>query len=365
MTLTPGQQEVWDLHKKENLGIAEIARRLNRNESSIRERLKRAEEKLKVDPAVSDAMKNFGLETLPSTVWIKDKNYSVQIRPEKQSEVSFLDLVSEKLVGLPAAMTVPSPAQTVEDLMAVYPVFDLHIGLRAHAEVSGKEVTLESTREEILAAIADVMDATPNARRGVIVNGGDFTHQTDDRNMTRRSSNILDVSARNARTVNVAIEVLATMIEMALRKHETVEYYSVPGNHDPQNWETIQFALRERYRDNPRVIINVRWDEFSVIEHGEVALFIHHGDKRQPKDLVLFCAAAFKDTWARTNYRMLLTGHLHHMKVDEYPGMIWMQLSAASARDHHAASHGYLSHRILNSMVFSPRARKFSLEALI
>lgn len=365
MTLTPGQQEVWDLYSKEKLTVAEIARRFGRNESSIRERLKRAEAKIKIDPAVAGAMSAFEIETLPSTVWIKNKDYSVQIRPEQQSAASFLDLVSEKMSDLPAAMPVPLPSQTVEDLMAVYPIFDLHLGLRAHAEVSGVEVTLKSAKEEILMAMTDVLDATPNARRGVIINGGDFTHQTDDRNMTRRSSNILDVSARNARTVDVAIEVLATLIEMTLRKHETVEYYSVPGNHDPQNWETIQFALRERYRDNPRVVINVRWDEFSVVEHGEVALFIHHGDKRQPKDLVLFCAAAFKDTWTRSNYRMLLTGHLHHMKVDEYPGMIWMQLSAASARDHHASSHAYFSHRILTSMVFSRRARRFSLEALI
>jgi predicted phosphodiesterase len=365
MTLTPGQQEVWDLHTHQKLTVAEIARRVGRNESSIRERLKRAESKMRIDPAVKSAMDSFGIETVPSTVWIKSDEYSIQIRPERQGEASFLDLVQEKMSDLPAAMPVPAPSQTVEDLMAVYPVFDLHLGLRAHAEVSGREVSLESASDEILAAMTDVLDATPNARRGVIINGGDFTHQTDDRNMTRRSSNILDVSARNARTVDVAIEVLATLIEMALRKHETVEYYSVPGNHDPQNWETIQFALRERYRANPRVIINVRWDEFSIVEHGEVALFVHHGDKRAPKDLVLFCAAAFKDTWTRSNYRMLLTGHLHHLKVDEFPGMIWVQLSAASARDHHAASHAYFSHRILTAMVFNRRARKFALEALL
>lgn len=365
MTLTASQQEVWDLHTRDRLTVAEIARRLDRDESSIRDRLKRAEVKMKVDPAVATAMAHFGIETVPSTVWIKDNNYSVQVRTAAVDEVSFADHLAEVLTGLPKAMTIPKPKKVISDLMAVYPLFDLHLGLRAHADISGTNVDLDSAKTEILEIMAEVIERTPNAKRGVIVNGGDFTHQTDDRNMTRRSGNILDVSARNSKTVDAAIEVLCTLIEMALRKHEVVEYYSVPGNHDPQNWETIQFALRERYRSNPRVLINIRWDEFSVVEHGEVALFIHHGDKRTPKDISMFCAAAFRETWGRTTYRMLLTGHLHHLKEDEFPGIIWRQLSAGSARDHHAASHGYLSHRIITSMVFDLRSKKFDYSALI
>lgn len=361
--LTETQREALDLHNQ-GLGVTEIARRLGKSRSSIQERLRRAQAHV-TDPAVQKAMDAMGVQTLPSTVWIKNKNYSIQIRPDKASEESFLDLMTRALTGLPAATAIPAPQQTIADMMAVYPIFDLHLGLRAHAEVSGHNVDLDSAMKDILAVMAEVMARTPNARRGVIVNGGDFTHQTDDRNMTRRSGHILDVAGRNAPTVEIALEVLCTLIEEALRKHEIVEYYSVPGNHDPQNWETIQFALRERYRDNPRVKIAVRWDEFSVVEHGQVALFIHHGDKRTPKDISMFCSAAFPEVWGRTRYRMLLTGHLHHLKEDEFPGIIWKQFSSPSARDHHAASHGYLSHRILTSMVFDERSKKFDYSALI
>lgn len=364
--LTPGQLEVWKLHEQ-GLSVRAIARQLERNESSIRERLASARRKMETDtdPAIAEAMKDLGIATVPRQIWFKTDKYSIQVRPDAAAEEDFAARLAGLFSGLPAAMPVPAPKATLGDMMAVYPLFDLHLGLRAHAAVSGTEVDLTSAKKEILEVMAEVMERTPNAGRGIIINGGDFTHQTDDRNMTRRSGHILDVAARNAQTVDAAIEVLCTLIEGALRKHEVVEYYSVPGNHDPQNWETIQLVLRERYRDNPRVKIDVRWNEFSVIEHGAVALFIHHGDKRTPKDISMFCAAQFAETWGRTSYRMLLTGHLHHLKEDEFPGIIWRQLSAGSARDHHAASHGYLSHRILTSMVFDRRSKKFDYSALI
>jgi predicted phosphodiesterase len=364
MSLTAKEKEVFDLQEK-NMSIADIARKLNRDESSIRERLKRAKKKMNMDPAVKEAMSEMGISTVPKTVWFKNDKYSIQVYPEDIGKTTLAETLEDTLSNLPSAMVIPKPKRTIEDLMAVYPLFDLHIGLRAHEEVSGTNVDLDSAKKAIIEAMAEVIDRTPNARRGVIINGGDFTHQTDDSNMTRRSGHILDVSARNAQTVEAALEVICTLIEMALRKHQIVEYYSVPGNHDPQNWETLQFALRERYRKNSRVIINVRWDEFSIIEHGQVALFIHHGDKRKPKDIAMFCAAAFKEVWGRTNYRMLLTGHLHHMREDEMPGIIWKQLSAATARDHYAASHGYFSYRIINSMVFDLRSKKYEYSAMM
>lgn len=366
-TLTPHQKEAWLLQTEEGLSVAEIARRLERDESSIRDRLRAARRKMEADsdPAVLEAMKDLGIATMPRQIWFKNDKYSIQVRPEVEAEEDFAKRLSSLFSNMPAAAVVPAPKTTMQDMMAVYPLFDVHLGLRAHAEVSGKEVDLDVAKDELLQVMSEVISRTPNARRGVIINGGDFTHQTDDRNMTRRSGNILDVSARNARTVDVAIQVLCALIETALSKHEVVEYYSVPGNHDPQNWETIQFALRERYRDNPRVRIQVRWDEFSLVEHGEVVLFVHHGDKRTPKDISMFCAAQFSEVWGRTKYRMLLTGHLHHMKEDEFPGIIWRQLSAGSARDHHAASHGYLSHRVITSMVFDERGKKFDYSAVL
>lgn len=352
MSMTEAQAEAWNL-KQEGLTQQEIADKLGISRRTVRDRLERASKHAEVDPAVQMAMDHFGAEMVPSDLWIKNDKYSMKLRPKQVDEVDFLTRVTEAFQDLPAAMEIKRTTPVVDpETMVVYPLFDAHLGLRAHEAISGEEMDLKLGAERITGAMTSVMKGSPDAYKAVIINGGDFTHQTDDKNQTRKSGHILDVDGRNVITALEALEVISTCIEMALTKHEIVEYYSVPGNHDPQNWETILIGLRERYRTNSRVKIDFRLDEFSVVEHGEVAIFIHHGDKRTPKDLAMFCAAKFPEIWGRTRYRIVMTGHLHHIKVDEFPGIIWMQMPALTVADHYAATGGYLSHSSMMALAF-------------
>lgn len=346
MALTRKQEEAQAL-RAEGLTQRQIADRLGISRRSVRERL----DATGIDPAVQEAMDAFGLDIEPSMVWLKNKKFSAQVQPKKQSPVEYLQRVKEAFSNLPMAPAIPEPIVSLDDTMVVYPLFDVHLGLRAHAEVSGDEMDLAMGAERVKLAMAKVMATTPNAYRGLIINGGDFTHQTDDRNMTRKSGHVLDVAARNFPTVLEAVEVISACIEMALTKHTVVEYYSVPGNHDPQNWETILLALRERYRSHNRVTVVFHQREYSVVEHGEVALFIHHGDKRPPKDMAMFCAAECPEVWGRTKYRVLMTGHLHHLKADEFPGIYWLQLPALTVRDHYASG-AFKSHPLIMALSF-------------
>ena len=302
-----------------------------------------------LDGAVQEAMASIGTSLVPRTIWFKNKNYSIQVRPE---EVSFLEQVLEAFKDIPAAPPVSPPPMMQIGEMNIIPLFDVHLGLLAHKEISGEDYDLEIAADRVRQGVADLLNRFKPAERGIVINGGDFTHQTDDLNRTRRSNHVLDVASRNLLTVRKAIEVISHVIEMTLGTHQTVEYYSVPGNHDPQNWETILLALAERYRNEPRVLIDTTFREFSVIEHQKVALFVHHGDKRLPKDLAMFCAAEYPVIWGRTEYRLVLTGHQHHLKADEFPGIYWMQLPPVTVRDHYAASSGYASKAALIGLTF-------------
>lgn len=350
--MTPAQTEAYEL-KQLGYTQREISEQLGKSRRTVRDLIQRAEKSVEAqenrDPAVQLAMDEFGTKMEPDTVWLKTKDYSVQLRPKKADDVDFVDRVAAAFKDIPLAPPINAPTTTMKDHMVVYPLFDVHLGMRAHATISGEEVDLDTAKNRLIYGLSQVMAGAPAAYRAVIINGGDFTHQTDDMNKTRRSGHVLDVDGRNIFTVMEAIETIAATIEMALSKHMIVEYYSVPGNHDPQNWETILLGLRERYREHDRVHIYCNFtddnysNEFSVVEHGEVALFIHHGEKRTPKDLCMFVAAEFPEVWGRTRYRTLLTGHLHHLKLDEFPGIYWMQMPAIAPRDAHAAG-GYHSH---------------------
>lgn len=352
MSMTPLQAEVYEA-REAGQTWDEIAKLTGRSRRTVRDLFDRAQKHApgRRDPAIQAAMDALGTGMEPNTLWIKTDQYSMQLRPVPAGEVDFVERIAAAFKDIPPAPRITAPNYPLEDMMVVYPLFDCHLGMRAHAEISGEEMNLEIGARRIKEGMAKVMAGAPNAERAVIINGGDFTHQTDDKNQTRRSGHILDVDGRNVVTVLEAIEVIAACIEMALQKHQTVEYYSVPGNHDPQNWETIMIGLRERYREHDRVTIVFHLREVSVVEHGGVAIFIHHGDKRTPKDLAMFCAAEFREVWGRTSYCVLMTGHLHHLKADEFPGIYWMQLPAIGPRDHHAAG-GYRSHSVMKAIGF-------------
>lgn len=355
MPMTAEQEAVWT-RRQAGMTQQQIADELGISRRTVRDRLARAEKHVEADPSIQQAMDHFGTEMIPETLWIKDQKYSMQLRPKKAAEIDFLEKVREAFMDLPPAPEIQRTRPIDVETMNVFPLFDAHLGMRAHAGVSGEEMNLEKGAERILNGLATLMGSAPPAYKAVIINGGDFTHQTDDTNKTRRSSHVLDVDGRNWFTAQEAIRVITASIEMALQTHEVVEYYSVPGNHDPQNWETILSGLMIRYENNPRVTIYNNFErpdssEFSVVEHGEVAIFIHHGDKRTPKDLAMFCAAEFPEVWGRTRFRIVMTGHLHHIKTDEFPGIYWMQMPAIAARDAHAAG-GYKSHSLIMCITF-------------
>lgn len=358
--MTPAQREVWEL-AEQGLTQRQIAQRLNKSRRTVRELYERAQR----DPGVQRAMDTFGIRKDDvERIWFKDKGLTVQVGIKQQNQKQFLDQVREAFLDLPAAPEIPPPQTLDAEQMVIYPLFDVHHGLLAHAEVSGSDMNLELSKTRIIEGVTRLMSMTPNVEKAVIINGGDFTHQTDDRNVTRRSNHQLDVAGRNVITVLESIEIISTIIELALQKHLWVAYHSVPGNHDVQNWETILIALRERFRNNPRVTIDWNFhrgphaSEFSVIQYGQVGLFIHHGDKRPPKDLAMFCAAEFPEIWGQTRYRLLLTGHLHHEKVEEFAGITWMQFPAITVRDAYSAG-GYRSHSRIIAVGFDQESETF------
>ena len=344
-----------DVADKVGIGVSRlkhvIADTRSRDDEDLKEAIYRGNKPNPTrDPAIQDAMNAFGLETDPSIVWLKNKEFSVQIKQKKEEvdQKSFIDRVQDAFANIPAAPRIEAPAMTLEDKMTVYPFFDVHLGLLAHAQISGEEMNLELGVERVKNAMVNIMATSPNSRKAIIINGGDFTHQNDSKNMTPKSGHILDVAARNIITTDEAVELIAALIEMALMKHEEVEYYSVPGNHDPDNWATILIGLKNRYRGHNRVTIDFtkekfNQDGFSVVEHGGVVLFIHHGDKRPPKDLVMICMARYRAIFGRSKFCVLMTGHLHHYKAEEFPGITWMQLPAITVKDHHATAYESLS----------------------
>lgn len=349
--MTPRQREVFEL-RQQGLSFRDIAATMGLSRRTVREHF--AEAKKKIDPVIQEAMASVGTGMVPEMIWAKNKNFSVMLRPKQPAHTDVIARLQEAFKDIPAAPEIPKPEVVEEDLLTAYPFFDVHYGMKATAQISGKDYDYKIAAKRLIDGTRKCMAFSPNSKRGVIINGGDFTHADDDTNQTPRSKHVLDVAGRNYTTLDGAIELISNIIELALKKHEIVEYYSVPGNHDPKNWVAIMFALAERYRNNPRVKIERSPIEFSVILHGKSLIAIHHGDiKRNPKDLVLWFAATYPIEWSSAEYRTLWYGHNHSLQAIEMPGMVAERFSPVTVADHYANSNAFTSFPMIQAITFN------------
>lgn len=344
--MTTEKQKIASDLRAQGLSQSKIAEEMGVSRRSVRGLLDRR------DPTVQEVMDEFGSDNAPELFWAKSKKFSGLFKPKKATDQGLIEKLKTAFEGIPAAPVIPAPEFVDRDLMAVYPLFDVHLELLAAANISGTETNLDLATKRLKDNLALVIARTRPAVKGVIVNGGDFNHTDDDLNVTPAHKHPLDSSSRNYTTLDASIELISALIEMALTKHETVDYYSVPGNHDPKNWVTVMMALYNRYRDNPRVTIEKSPLEFSIVTFGNTLIIIHHGDKRAIKDLILWFNAEYPEVFSGAKYRFLWTGHNHHLKAEDFPGVCWEQFRPITSRDHYAFSSFYSSMSEMKSILF-------------
>ena len=308
----------------------------------------------KVDPAIADSMAAVGTNMVPQLAWAKTKSedgtsYSVLLKPAQED---ILDRIAEAFTSIPVAEPVRAPEYSDADLLAVYPLADVHMGMMAWGRETGEDYDTNIAAERVREWVGRCVASSPPAKTAVILDVGDLTHADDQTNQTPRSKHQLDTDTRHFRTLETAIVAMAAAIELALGKHETVIVRILPGNHDPHAYLAVMFALAERYRNEDRVTVIKDPSEFFVMEWGKVMLAAHHGDKARAQRMVLWLADEHPEVWGRTRHRFLFTGHLHHHKSEDIGGVTWEQLRAVTARDAFAASHAYTARAQLQGITY-------------
>ena len=347
--------EAWKRHRKSrtnaalDLGIAA---------STFEHRLRVARERgLDQDPAIRDSMAAVGTGLVPALAWAKTKSedgtsYSVLLKPGQDTPETFAERLREALEGMAPAAPVSPPSHTLDGLLTVYPLADVHIGMMAWGKETGEDYDTAIAADRVRSWVARAVDASPASGTAVILGLGDLTHADDQSNMTPRSKHVLDVDTRHFRTLDVTIQALAYGIEYAAQKHARVIVRILPGNHDLNTYMAVMFALAERYRQDPRIEVQKVPGEFWVYRHGKCLLAAHHGHGGKPERMVMFLADEHAGEWGQTRHRFLWTGHLHHLKAADIGGVQWMQLRAMTAKDAYAAGNAYSARASLEAITF-------------
>ena len=315
-------------------------------------------EKLCVDPAIADSMRAAGTNMVPSLAWVKvqatedQPGYSVMLRPEAEEPEAVADRIRGALEGMVASEPVLPPENVMADLCAVYPLMDAHVGMLAWGRETGsQDYDLDHAAQDMRHAFAKVLALTPAAEQAILLIGGDYFHSDDTRAETPSNRHKLDVDGRFFKVLDVGIGIIAETVARLLAKHAKLHVRVLRGNHDPHSSLTLNFALAERYRNEPRITVEKDPRDLFMFQWGKCAIFAHHGDRGKPQQMALYLSDVCP-FWSQTRHRHYLTGHVHHDQAKDLGPLRYESLRAFCPPDAYAAGMGYGGRRALQSMTF-------------
>lgn len=351
--MTPEQKQVYD-GVMSGKSVSQMAGVLGISYECAKSRYKRAKKWVDADPSAQQAATAAGAEVTPHSYWIKRDGVSAYFQTPKSKPVDdLIERVADAFSNIPAY--VPSKHEMQDnDLLTVYPLYDLHAGMLAYGrETRGPDFDLDWFEHDLTAAIERLNSRVPQSGKALIIIGGDAIHTNDASELTPGNGHKLDTDGRFEKIADVAVASVAHAIESIADRHASVSVAVIRGNHDEGSHLILKAALKQRYRNVDRidfpVIVGADKSEIFWTRHGRVMIAAHHGDKMKPETLAMICADQCR-FWSDTRHRVILTGHRHHLRVQDMPGVTHYTLRAFAPADAYGANFGGV--RGLQAMVF-------------
>lgn len=275
------------------------------------------------------------------------------IKTREDGSPALADAIKAAFEAYEPAPLLQPPTFTNDDLMSVYPIADLHLGLFSWAKETGTDYDLKIAADLLTSGMNELVSRSANSTNALVVDLGDYFHSDNSRNQTARSGNPLDVDTRYAKVIQIGFELAITCIELALQKHDFVEYRKLPGNHDDETSLMLAVAVAAHFRNNDRVKVDTSPSRFFMRQHGKCLVAATHGDMLKMGDMAGFVAAHWPKEWGDTVYRYGYTGHIHNEKalaVNTLRGMRAESFNTIAAKDAWHAGMGYQAPRNMVSI---------------
>lgn len=294
-----------------------------------------------------DAVSTFRRTEDGNPQWVKTK--AIREAPE--------DVLARLLRDLPAQVpvrehTTPEPQGTRDDLLAVYPLGDPHVGLMAWAPETGADFDLKICEDLMVRAMRDLVLRGPRARKALILNLGDFYHADNQSGHTTKGDHSLDLDGRAPRVLAIGMRIMTTLIDTALEHHAEVTVDNRIGNHDGHTSLMLSIALAAHYRNEPRLTVPATVAHRAYYEWGTNLIGVTHGDRAKGAKLGSIMAAEQPEAWGRTNERRWFCGHVHHRTAEDADGGVLVETyRTLAARDSWHAAQGYVSGRDMHRIV--------------
>lgn len=287
-----------------------------------------------------------------STLYDEDGNQRLQwvktsVDAERQ-EALMREAIAGLCSGIRPLNPVKGPKNTAEHLANCYVITDYHMGALAWGKETGADWDTDIADETLRACFGEMLNRSPDARVGVVCQLGDFLHWDGLAAITPTAGHTLDADTRFENLVNMSVDVLASVVDAALAKHEEVIVIMAEGNHDLASSVWLRVIFSKLYANNPRVTVNTSPLPFYAYQHGATMLGFHHGHLRKANSLPGIFAAQFPHIWGTTKHRYANCGHLHHnitINEKEDLGMTVVQHPTLAAKDSYSARHAWFAER--------------------
>ena len=292
-----------------------------------------------------------------STNYDGDGNIRQQWVREDKDKEELLDQMRQAIETLiepcrGLSLEVPAPVGTTDDLLVVYPISDLHFGMKVDKAETGTDYNMDIAEKILNDSMIELLQSVPATKTCLIANLGDLLHTDTVQNRTMQSGHILDVDGRWPSIIQRGVNAYRNLINLALQKHQKVVVKSSLGNHDLHASLTIAMLMKAYFEKEPRVEVELPISSFAYYKWGKNLIGITHGTVKGDR-LPLIMATDKSLEWGDSVYRVWFTGHTHHAVSKEHPGCTVETLPAIAAKDSWTNASGYRSNRSMQAIVLT------------
>jgi hypothetical protein len=284
--------------------------------------------------------------------WIKTGQDDVQ------REAALKAAVEAMCEEIPAVPAVPAPLATYGNLCNVYTITDAHVGMLASdVDTKSGNWDLKIAEQTLVGCFSQMVNSSPNSETCVIAQLGDYVHYSSALSaVTELHGHALDADGRMYKMVKVAIRILRTVIDIALKKHKKVVLLLAEGNHDISASVWLRAMFQTLYENESRIQVIDSELPYYVHQHGQTMLCWHHGHLvKSLEQLPMIFAAQFPAIFGGSSKRYIHAGHKHHTHIKEVTGFTIEQHPTLAARDSYAARGGWIAERQVSSITYSDK----------
>lgn len=262
-----------------------------------------------------------------------------------------LDPFEDKVRGLLGGPLAPRPAPVAHKAdakIAHIHASDLHFGAYSSARFGGNGYNRQEARRRFQAGLVQAADKLHGQaiEYVILVCGGDMVHADNIHGKTSSFKNQMDMDGLPEEVLCDAIDLYIEGVQYLLGRGLRVHVEVVPGNHDYYTSIAVGKAAAVCFRNDERVSFGNLIAPFAYHYFGHTALVLHHGHGlHKAANLADNLQTHSRRTGRGYRHGYAITGNLHHIKMEEDPGIVLLQQPAPVEPDRYAATNGWTTAR--------------------